>query len=106
VLGDAGYEVTEAGDGSEGIKLYREVRPDLVITDLVMPEKEGIETIVELRRDFPEVKIIAISGGNNNRSGSYLSMAEKLGAERTIGKPFKIPELLGAVRAVLDGALD
>jgi YesN/AraC family two-component response regulator len=53
--------VSEAGDGSEGIKLYREVRPDLVITDLVMPEKEGIETIVELRRDFPGVKIIAVS---------------------------------------------
>jgi YesN/AraC family two-component response regulator len=61
MLSGKGYEIIDAGDGKEGLKLYHEARPDLVITDLVMPEKEGIETITELKREFPNFKIIAIS---------------------------------------------
>ena len=100
-LSDAGYEVLEAADGNEGLKCYRNSPTDLVITDLIMPEKEGIETIIELRREFPEVKVIAISGGNRYGSDASLSMAGRLGAERTLTKPFKIPDLLEAVREVL-----
>lgn len=100
-LSDEGYEVLEAADGNEGLKCYQNSPTDLVITDLIMPEKEGIETIVELRREFPEVKIIAISGGTLYGSSDNLRMAERLGARRTLTKPFKIPDLLEAVREVL-----
>ena len=66
MLERAGHEVVEAPDGKEGVKLYREKLTDLIITDIFMPEKEGIQTIKELKRDFPEAKIIAISGGGRN----------------------------------------
>ena len=99
ILSRAGYEVLGAAGGQEGIKLYREAPADLVITDLVMPEKEGIETIMELRRDFPQAKIIAISGKFNE---SYLRAAKFLGAERTIDKPFTRADLLKAVEEVLE----
>jgi len=65
-----GYEVVDALDGKEGMRLYREAPTDLVITDIVMPEKEGVETIMELKRDFPDVKIIAMSGGGQINSES------------------------------------
>jgi CheY-like chemotaxis protein len=103
-LSDAGYEVMEAVDGQEGLKCYRNSPTDLVITDLIMPEKEGIETIMELRREFPQVKVIAISGGTRYGSNDNLRMAEQLGARRTLTKPFKIPDLLAAVREVLEAA--
>ena len=101
-LSDAGYEVLEAADGKEGLKSYQNSPTDLVITDLIMPGKEGIETLIELRREFPTVKVIAISGGNRYGTDSNLSMAGRLGARRTLTKPFKIPELLEAVRGVLE----
>jgi len=94
----AGYDVVEAPDGNVGIKLYREQPAHLVITDLIMPNKEGIETIIELRREFPDVKIIAISGGGRNGPEDYLKMARGLGAMLTFTKPIKREELLNAVR--------
>lgn len=97
-----GYEVIEASNGKEGIRLYREEPADLIITDLIMPEKEGIETIKELRRDFPQLKIIAISGGGRIGPEVYLSMAKKLGAMRTFIKPIAREELLEAVRELLN----
>ena len=100
-LAARGYEIIEACDGKQGLKLYRENRPDLVITDLVMPEKEGIETITELKREFPKVKIIAISGGGRNIPDAYLQIAKSLGAERTFSKPIDWPELIKAVRKLL-----
>lgn len=100
-LAGRGYELIEAGDGKEGLKLYRENRPDLVITDLVMPEKEGIETITELKREFPNVKIIAISGGGRNSADAYLQIARTIGAERTFPKPIDWPELIKAVSELL-----
>ena len=100
-LAGRGYEIIEACDGKEGIKLYHETRPDLVITDLVMPEKEGIETITELKREFPDVKIIAISGGGRNAPDAYLQLAKNLGAERTFLKPIDWPELIKTVRVLL-----
>jgi CheY-like chemotaxis protein len=98
----AGYEVTEARDGFEGIRLYRNHPSDLIITDLIMPEKEGLETIQEYRRGYPEVKIIAISGGSRNGSVDYLKMAKALGAQRVLAKPFLRQEILDAVTQVLE----
>ena len=100
-LAGKGYEIIEACDGKEGLKLYHETRPDLVITDLVMPEKEGIETITELKREFPNVKIIAVSGGGRNVPDAYLNIAKSLGAERIFHKPIDWPEMIKAVRELL-----
>ena len=97
----SGYEVVEAPNGKEGIKRFREMPCDLVITDLIMPEKEGIETIVELKKDFPDVKIIAISGGDRSKPESYLNLAKQLGAKRVFPKPIDREELLNAVRELL-----
>jgi CheY-like chemotaxis protein len=96
-----GYEVLKASNGKEGIKLYREDPFDLVITDLIMPEKEGIETIQELKNKFPEIKIIAISGGGRIGPEEYLPMAKMFGAQRTLAKPFGRNELVRAVKELL-----
>ena len=96
-----GFQVIEAQDGNEGIRQFREKGADLVITDLVMPEKEGIETIIELKREFPDVKIIAISGGGLNLPDAYLDVARFLGAIHTFSKPFVPAELLDVVNQVL-----
>ncbi|MDH3357809.1 MAG: response regulator [Desulfobacteraceae bacterium] len=96
-----GYEVIEASDGKEGIKLYRKNPTDLIITDLIMPEKDGIETIQELRKDFPDVKIIAISGGGRLGPHDYLHLAKMLGAQRTLTKPIELDELLKAIEELL-----
>jgi DNA-binding response OmpR family regulator len=98
-----GYQVEAAADGEEGLKLFREDPADLVVTDLIMPRKEGMETIIELRRDFPEAKIIAISGGGRATPESYLKTAQTLGAQRVLMKPFNRDELLEAVAEVLGG---
>jgi DNA-binding response OmpR family regulator len=97
-----GYEVVLAKDGKIGERLFRQQPADLVITDIFMPEQEGIETIMDLRRDFPYVKIIAISGGGSAMTyGSFLKIAELQGAQRTFSKPLDIKELLQAVRELL-----
>ena len=103
ILKNAGHDVIEAPDGKVGINLYRENPADLVITDIIMPEKEGIELIIELRGDFPDVKIIAVSGGGQfMASATCLSLAKGLGAVRTLTKPFSQQELVDTVREVLD----
>ena len=101
----AGHEVTEAPDGDAGLKSFRTRNTDLVITDIIMPEREGVETIMALRKEFPALKIIAMSGGGGG-SADFLSIAKKLGARRTLAKPFGHRELLDAVEEVLaeDGA--
>lgn len=96
-----GYEVMTASDGKEGIRLYREQPADLVITDIIMPEKEGIETIRELKRDFQDVKIITISGGGKLAPELYLNLSKQLGALRTITKPFDRKKLLVEIRQIL-----
>lgn len=103
-LEDAGYEVEDAPDGDRGVRIFREKPTDVIITDILMPEKEGIETILELRRDFPGIKIIAISGGGRFRSpNTFLTMAEHFGASRTFSKPLRQRELLSAVRELAGG---
>jgi len=97
-----GHVVEAAEDGLAGLKLFGENGADLVITDVIMPEKEGIETIRELRRDHPDIKIIAISGGGQMGSETYLRMARAFGAAKTLQKPFALKELLAAVQEVLN----
>jgi DNA-binding response OmpR family regulator len=101
VLNDAGYEVSEARNGRDGLRLFRESPTDLVITDVLMPEKDGIEIITELRRDFPKVKIIAVSGGGSYSADGYLQMAKLLGSARTLAKPVRSELLLEVVHDVL-----
>ena len=103
VLERAGYEVSEAEDGNEGTRVYETEPIDLVITDLIMPKKEGIETISELKKKYPYIKIIAISGGGRVGPESYLTFAEKLGALYTFSKPLDRDKVLEAVHELMDG---
>ena len=94
VLKHLGHHVFTAVDGNLGLARATKNSLDLVITDIVMPDKEGLEVILELRRDLPEVKIIAISGGGERiGSGDYLELAKQFGAHRVLRKPFRIAEL-------------
>mgnify|MGYP002641283528 CR=1 FL=1 len=102
ILEREGYRVVDALDGDKGIRRYQESPTDLVITDLIMPGKEGIETIRDLRREFPHVKIIAVSGGGRIGPDSYLKMAKGVGALRTLSKPFDRMALLKAIEEVLE----
>ena len=97
----SGYEVVEAPNGKEGIKRFREMPCDLVITDLIMPEKKGLETISELKEDFPDIKVIAISGGGRVGPNDYLHLAKMLGAAQTLTKPIEREKLLNAVEELL-----
>ncbi len=102
-LEPAGHEVVEAEDGNVGLRLYKNDPSDLVITDIVMPDKEGIETIRELRRDFPDAKIIAVSGGGEMLPGSAcLDLAEGLGVQRALAKPLDLRDLLNTIRELLE----
>lgn len=91
------YTVSIAANGKEALNLFRSQPFDLVITDILMPDMEGIETIRELKKLDPKVKIIAMSGGGSVRAMEYLRMAGMLGALRTIEKPFNVREMLDAV---------
>jgi DNA-binding response OmpR family regulator len=97
VLEHEGYVVEEAQNGRQGVANCRATPADLVITNIIMPEQEGLETIRILRQEFPAVKIIAISGGGAWRNLDFLSVARQLGAWRTLRKPFEMRELRAAV---------
>ncbi len=97
ILQGAGHEVQLAANGLEGLRAFRTLRPDLVITDIVMPVKEGLDTILLLRSWCPEAKIIAISGGSRIGHKDYLAEATELGASAIIAKPFRSEELLAKV---------
>lgn len=101
VLAKSGHSVREAVNGLEGVRLYREAPADLVITDIVMPDQEGLATIIELRRINPSVRIIAMSGGFAFDPKLYLHMASRFGADRVLSKPFQFGELVETVNAVL-----
>lgn len=96
-----GFAVAEAQDGLEGMRCYSKGKFDLVITDLVMPGKEGLETIRELRQQDPGVRIIAISGGGRPGHGDYLPLARAFGAAEVIDKPFTPERLSAAIAKVL-----
>lgn len=101
ILEKDGHEVADAPNGAVGIMIHRENPADLVITDIFMPEKEGISTIMDLNRNFPKVKIIAISGGGRAHSVDYLELAKNLGAARAFQKPFDKADLLEAIKELL-----
>lgn len=92
-----GYEVIEASNGIEGIKCYNDHAPDLVISDIVMPDSEGIQLIIDLKKADPHATIFAMSGAGRER-GEYLSLAEGIGAARSFVKPIDKNELLKAIK--------
>ena len=96
-----GYDVITAVDGIEGIRTYLENSVDLIITDIVMPRKEGLEIIQYFQSHYPEAKIIAISGGGRLEPENYLCLAERFGAWRTLSKPIERAELLKIVQEAL-----
>ena len=101
VLEDADYVVREAGNGREALKSYAETPADLILTDIVMPDSEGIEMIMKFKRAYPAVKIVAMSGGGQQSCDDYLDLASKLGANRTIAKPFSNSDILNLIREML-----
>lgn len=98
MLESSGYSVLLAANGKEAMRLLRTERADLILTDLVMPEQEGIETIKTLRREYPEIKVIAMSGAFG---GDYLRIAAYLGAHATLAKPIQMDKLLKLVSETL-----
>lgn len=102
MLERAGYEIIDAPDGQTGIELYRQNPTDLIITDLIMPQKDGMETIIELKRDFPNVKIIAISGGSRAMDPrDYLHYTTQFGIVHTLTKPFDPKEMIAMIQSEL-----
>lgn len=101
ILEDAGYKTTVAENGRKGIQRFRQDPADLVIADIFMPDKDGIEVICELRKEFPQVRLIAISGGGQTGKIDFLPVAQKLGAHYTLHKPIKSKELLQLVGKAL-----
>jgi YesN/AraC family two-component response regulator len=101
MLEKEGYSVREAENGDKAIRIHREKQADLIITDIIMPDKEGLGTIVELKSEFPDVKIFAMSGGGKNSPDQYLRMAKGLGVDRVFIKPFNREDILSAVAEIL-----
>ncbi len=97
-LSKSGFDVSVATNGREAVALQRESAFDLLLTDLVMPEQEGLETIMIFRQQYPQVRIVAMSGGGRGSAASYLEVAAKLGAERILAKPFDHEVLLQVIR--------
>lgn len=103
ILERQGHGVLEAGDGREGMALFRERDPDVVITDLIMPGQEGIETILQLRTEYPGARVLAVSGGGRVAPGGPLSDAVEFGADASLAKPFSVEQLQQAVERLLAG---
>lgn len=100
-LAGSGHDVDSAEDGDQGLKLLNDHVYDLIVTDLIMPNKEGIETILEIKRHYKNTKIIAVSGGGRLTPMSYLTVAKDLGADCILEKPFSSSELAQNVDYVL-----
>lgn len=101
ILGATGHQIAIATDGVMGIKACAETKPDLVITDVLMPNKEGTETIAELRKLHPRMPIIAISGGGRIGNMDFLKAAKSFGADRTFSKPFDPDDIVAATTQLL-----
>lgn len=97
----AGHEAKTAANGNDGLELFESFNPDLLITDIVMPEKEGLELIFELRRKNPALKIIAISGGGRFQYEGYLNSARHLGANKVFQKPLDLKDLMSNISELL-----
>ena len=104
LLGEAGYEVVEAADGKEAVRLYRERKPDLIVTDIYMPKMSGLDAMLELDPRSDGVPVIALSGGGQGTGTDPLRLAETLGAVKSFQKPFPYQEFLAAVKGALGDA--
>ena len=104
ILELAGYETITAGDGNEGLIRMRQDKPDLIITDIIMPEKEGIETIRQILIEQPGTKIMAVSGGGRHANMDFLEVARKLGAMEVLEKPFEPDDLVNRVSRCMNAA--
>jgi CheY-like chemotaxis protein len=100
LLEGEGYEVAVAANGLEGLGVQRSAPADLVVTDIFMPEQDGIETLWNFREEFPRVPIVVMSGGGAARGTDYLSVARQLGARKTLRKPLDPQELIDVVRQI------
>ncbi|HEX5544293.1 MAG TPA: response regulator [Nitrospira sp.] len=101
-LEQAGYEVEEARDGKEALDRYRARSTDLVIMDILMPDQDGLEAIMALRQEFPDTRVIAMTGGSDTIGVlNFLDVAKMFGARRTLRKPFELKILLDTVAAEL-----
>lgn len=104
VLESEGYTVQVGENGLQGLELLKKITPRLVITDLIMPGKEGVELIVEIRKSYDDLKIIAISGGGRIGNMDFLAVARRLGADDVLAKPFDPDDLVALVQKHLDNA--
>jgi len=102
-LEQMGHTVAEARNGNEGLAEHARHPADLILTDLIMPDKDGLETIMALKKENPGVKIIAMSGGGRNNASGYLQVAKLMGAGYVLAKPFTLDELNVAVHGLLAG---
>jgi len=102
VLSDSGHDIVEAANGEEACEIINEITIDLVVTDLVMPEKSGLELIMDLAENYPDLPVIAISGGGGITGRfDYLPIAKLIGAKQIVNKPFKIDEIRKLVHDIL-----
>jgi DNA-binding response OmpR family regulator len=104
ILAEAGHQIFLAGDGKQGLKAFTELTPDAVITDILMPEKEGVETIRDIRKLSARVPIIAMSGGGRVGNMGFLAIAKQVGATKTFTKPFDPDQVMDAVTELLKAA--
>lgn len=97
----AGHRVLVAADGAAGFKVFEAERPHLVVSDIIMPTREGVETIFAIKKARPEVKVLAISGGYRVGPEQFLSLARHIGADDVLAKPFRLGELTARASALL-----
>ncbi len=100
ILERASHTVFEADNGVAGLQRMSEETVDVVVTDIIMPDKDGLETITELRKSYPEVRIIAISGGGRRVNRDYLPTAQAFGADLVLYKPFRPQDVMDAINEV------
>lgn len=98
---DNDYDVVCSLDGVGAKQLFSEFNPDIVITDIVMPNVDGIELLIEIRKINPDIKVIVMSGGNKGYADTYLQMADKLGADVILNKPFQLKDLLVEIKKLI-----
>ncbi len=101
LLETSGHEITEAADGREGISIFSQNKVDLIITDIFMPEQDGLGVLRQLLKDYPDIKTIVISGGGKKGSYQYLDYARQFGADKCLAKPFENEVLLEVVEELL-----
>lgn len=103
MLRGAGHRVTVAANGAQGVRSFATERPDVVVTDVLMPEKDGIQTLREIRATAPSVPVIVVSGGGRTRYMDFLKVAKEFGAAEVLEKPLRRAALLDALARVLAG---